>query len=109
MEGKIIHTNCQNCNESITFDFNEDDFSTEITILNKEKEEIRTFIKKCSHCNELNVIRSSNSEEWGTRRANTLKKIMIASTFSCFVMLIIFALIAYFAGKGIITVWNWLF
>lgn len=109
MEAKIIHTNCNHCDETITFDFNVDRYTTEIMIMNGKKEEARTFMKACNHCNELNVLRSTNAEEWGNRNTKGIKRMMAAGFFSCAVMVIVFALVAYFAGKGLITVWNWLF
>ena len=109
MEAKIIHTNCNHCNETITFDFNVDPYTTEISIVNGKKEEARTFVKACTHCNEINIIRSTNPLEWGNRKAKGIRRIMAAGFFSCAMMAIILALVVYFAGKGLITIWNWLF
>ena len=109
VNAKIVQHHCISCNERIDIDFNVDDYSTEITVVNGKKSEKRRFIKRCEHCGQINTYVSDQKEDWGTRRGLNVQKIFIAGIFSCLAMVIGFLAIAYFAGKGLITVFDWLF
>ncbi len=109
MNAKIVQHNCDACDERMVFDFNVDDYSTEITIINGKKTEKRRFMKRCEHCGQINTYVSDRKEDWGTRRGINVRNILITSVFTCLTMIIGFIAIAYFAGKGLITVFDWLF
>lgn len=109
MDAKIVQHNCISCNERMEIDFNVDDYSSEITIVNGKKTEKRRFMKRCEHCGQTNTYVSDQKVDWGSRRGVNVRKILIASTFSCLAMVIGFVAIAYFAGKGLMTVIDWLF
>ena len=109
MNAKIVQHNCISCNERMVFDFNVDNYSSEITIINGKKTEKRRFMKRCEHCGQINTYVSDQKEDWGTRRGINVRNILITSAFSCLAMIIGFIAIAYFAGKGLITVFDWLF
>ena len=46
VNAKIVQHHCISCNERIDIDFNVDDYSTEITVVNGKKTEKRRFGKK---------------------------------------------------------------
>ncbi len=107
MSAKIVQHNCISCNERMEIDFNIDDYSSEITIINGKKTEKRRFMKRCEHCGQINTYVSERKEDWGKRKG--ARNILVIGAFSCLVMLIGFIALAYFAGKGLITVFDWLF
>jgi hypothetical protein len=109
MDAKIVQHDCISCNERMEIDFNVDDYSSEITIVNGKKTEKRRFMKRCEQCGQMNTYVSDQKVDWGSRRGVNVRKIFIASTFSCLAMVIGFVAIAYFAGKGLMTVFDWLF
>ena len=109
MDAKIVHQDCKACNERVIFDFNVDNYSTEITIINGKRSEKRRFMKQCEHCGEINTFISDRKEDWGSRSGINVRKIMVMSTFSCLAIVVGFIAIAYFAGKGLMTVFDWLF
>lgn len=109
VNAKIIQQHCISCNERMDIDLNVADYSTEITIVNGKRTEKRRFMKRCEHCGQLNTYVSAQREEWGTRQGLNVRKLFIASMFSCLAMIIGFLAIAYFAGKGLITVFDWIF
>lgn len=109
MEAKTVQHRCKRCEEMMQFDFNVDPYSTEVMIVNGKKKEKRIFIKNCPHCNELNMYISEHKEDWGNRKNTAVQKIFVGGMFSCLMMVILFCLIAYFAGKGLMTIFDWIF
>ena len=86
MNAKIVQHNCISCNERMEIDFNVDDYSSEITIVNGKKTEKRIFKKLCEQCGQMNTYVSDQKEDWGSRRGINIRNILIASTFSCLAM-----------------------
>lgn len=109
METKRIQTGCEHCNEPVWFNLNEDDFSIEIKVMSGKKDQVRTFFKTCESCKRITTYASTNPEEWGERKEIIHKKIIRLSAFSCLLTIVVGAVVAYFAGKGLMTVWNWIF
>ncbi|WP_413366388.1 redox protein [Lysinibacillus sp. 3P01SB] len=109
MEAKKVEVPCSTCGEPVKIDFNEAEFSSQLTILNGKKKESRTFIKKCPSCGQINTVTSDDKKEWGKRKGPNVKTVMFSGFFSCLVMIILFALFVYFAFKGLGIVVDWLF
>ena len=109
MEAKKIEIACQSCGQQVAINFNDAQFSSQITIVNGKKKESRTFFQACSHCGQLNTVTSENKEEWGKRKGPNVKAFMFSGFLSCFVMIALFILFAYFAFKGLGIVVDWLF
>ncbi len=109
VEAKKVEIPCRTCGEPVEIDFNTAEFSSQLTVLNGKKKESRTFFQKCSSCGQLNIVKSDNKDEWGKRKGPNVKMFMFSGFFSCFVMIALFALVGYFAFKGLGIVMDWLF
>ena len=109
MEAKKIQVECKSCGQQMEINFNDAQFSSQITIVNGKKKESRTFFKPCPHCGQLNTVTSDNKEEWGKRKGPNIKAFMFSGFLSCFVMIALFILFVYFAFKGFGIVMDWLF
>lgn len=109
MKAKKIEIACQSCGQQVEIDYNEAQFLSQITIVNGKKNESRTFFKPCPHCGQLNTVTSENKEEWGKRKGPNVKAFMFSGFLSCFVMIALFILLAYFVFKGFGIVVDWLF
>lgn len=64
MEAKKITLDCRHCREEMIIDFATEHFSSENQIINGKKQQKRTFVKKCPHCETINTV-SSNKKKSG--------------------------------------------
>jgi predicted RNA-binding Zn-ribbon protein involved in translation (DUF1610 family) len=109
VEAKKVEILCHSCGEPVEIDFNEAEFSSQLTILNGKKKESRTFFQKCPNCGQINTVTSDDQKEWGKRKGPNVKAVMFSGFFSCFAMILLFVLFVYFAFKGLGIVMDWLF
>ncbi|MFF5994910.1 redox protein [Lysinibacillus sp. KU-BSD001] len=109
MEAKKIEIACESCGHQVEIDFNEAQFSSQIAIINGKKKESRTFFQPCPHCGQLNTVTSENKEEWGKRKGPNVKAFMFSGFLSCFGIIALSILLAYFAFKGLGIVFDWIF
>lgn len=109
MEAAKKQTQCEQCSEPITIDFATADFSVQIARVNGKTDERRTYFIQCPHCKKITTLDSTNKEEWGNRKGPSIKKAMFGFGLGCVGMLIVGALVLYFAGQGIVTIFEWLF
>lgn len=109
VEAKKVEISCKACGEPVEIDFNQAEFSSQLTILNGKKKESRTFLQKCPNCGQINTLTSDNKKEWGKRKGPNVRALMFSGFFSCFVMITLFVLLVYFAFKGLGMVMDWLF
>lgn len=100
METKKVILDCRNCHEEMTIDFAKAHFSSEIQMMNGKKQQKRTFIKECPHCETINTVTSEVKEEWGNRKGPNLKLFLFSGLFSCLSFVVISILFIYFAFKG---------
>ena len=109
MEAKKVEVNCSSCHEPLTIDFATDNFSSEIQIFNGKKQQKRTYLKECPHCETINYVMSDKKEEWGKRKGPNIKLFLFSGIFSCFGIVVLVLLFMYFAFKGFGFVFDWLF
>lgn len=109
MNAKVVEQTCKHCGEIVEFDFNVDDYSEQISIINGKKNHKRIFVKKCPNCHQVNYFESENKAEWGDRKGVQAKSFVISGFFSCLVMTLLIGAALYFAAKGAITVFDWIF
>lgn len=109
MEAKKVIISCENCGEEMEVDFNTAHFSSEIQIMNGKKQQKRTYIEHCPKCNTINTVTSGNKEEWGNRKGPSVKFFAFSGLFSCLITIILAIVVMYFAFKGIMTIFDWIF
>jgi hypothetical protein len=109
MEAKKVTIQCKSCGEEMLVDFETANFSTEVQVLNGKKKNKRVFFEPCKQCETINTITSENPEEWGTRKGPNLKVFMFSSLFSCLGIVLLSAAAIFFAIKGVMTIFGWLF
>ena len=109
MEARKVEVNCSNCHELLTVDFATDNFSSEILIFNGKKQQRRTYLKECPHCETINYVMSDKKEEWGKRKGPNIKLFLFSGMFSCLGIVVLGFLFLYFAFQGFGVVFDWLF
>ncbi|MEG0472527.1 MAG: redox protein [Solibacillus sp.] len=107
-EAKKVTISCENCGEEMTIDFEQAKFSSALQILNGKKQQSRTFMENCPHCETINTVTSENKIEWGKRKGPNVKLIMYSGLFSCLTILILGIAAIYFGFKGLQFVIDWL-
>lgn len=109
MEAKKVVEACSECGENLEIDFATAQFAVQIARIQGETKESRTFYASCPNCQTLNMVESTNKADWGNRKAPSPKKLFYSVAFGCAFTFLAVALIFYFAGRGIVTVFEWLF
>lgn len=109
LNAKRVEIECNSCKERLDVDFNIADYSSEISIINGKKSERRIFLKQCDDCEHMNYIASEDPEEWGDRQGINANKIMMVGGFSCLVLILLCVVVVFFAGRGILVLFDWLF
>ena len=105
---KLKEFHCAKCLERYDVDLNEAQFSTQISVVNGKTNENRMYFAKCPNCGEVNTFESNKREDWGNQKSPNVRKIKWMFGGSCILMLVVAALVFYFAGQGIVTIFEWL-
>lgn len=109
MEAKKIEQPCSECGEMLEIDFATAQFAVQLMRIQGKSTESRTFYAPCPHCKTINMVESSNREDWGNRKAPSVKKLFYGLGFGCLFIVLLAAVIFYFAGRGVATLFEWLF
>ncbi|MER1999191.1 MAG: redox protein [Lysinibacillus sp.] len=105
---KLKEFHCAKCLERYEVDLNETQCSTQISVIRGKVSENRMYFAKCPNCGEVNTFASNKPEEWGNQKSPNLRKFKFLFGGSCLLVLVISALVMYFAGQGIVTIFEWL-
>lgn len=105
---KIKEFHCAKCLERYEVDLNEAQFSTQISVLRGKTTENRMYFAKCPNCGEVNTFASNKREEWGNQKSPSIRKFKLLFGSSCLLAFLLAALVLYFAGQGIVTIFEWL-
>lgn len=109
MEAKKVNELCSQCGEMVEIDFATAQFAVQVARIQGKTTESRTFYATCPQCQTINLVESTNKEEWGNRKAPSAKKLLYGIGFGCVSLFLVAAIIFYFAGRGVVTVFDWLF
>lgn len=109
MEAAKKETQCEQCGEPLTIDFETADFSVQIARVNGKTDERRTFYIQCPHCKKITTTDSSDKAEWGNRKGPSIKKAMFGVSLGCIGFIALAAVVLYFAGQGVVTLFDWIF
>lgn len=107
METKIQPMHCDRCNAHYDADLNKAQFQTSIVMLGGKTSETRSYMTICPECQHLNLFTSDNPAEWGNQKSVNVRKVKWLFGGSCLLFLIVVALVFYFAGQGIVTIFEW--
>lgn len=107
MEAKKERVICT-CGEEVEIDFSLANFSIQVTRLHGKTEESRTFFTTCPNCQQMHTVTSSDKMEWGNRKTPSAKKLLYSLGGGCLLFLLFMIVVFYFAGKGLLTVFDWL-
>lgn len=105
---KLKEFHCAKCFEHYEVDLNETQCSTQISVIKGKTTENRMYFAKCPNCGEVNTFASDKKEDWGNQKSPNMRKFKLLFGGSCLLTLVMGALIAYFAGQGIVTIFEWL-
>lgn len=105
---KMKEFQCSSCYERYDVDLDTAQFSTQISVMNGKTAENRMYFAKCPNCGEINLFESDNPEEWGNQKSPNVTKVKWLFGGSCLLVLVVLALVFYFAGQGIMTIFDWL-
>lgn len=108
VEVKLKSMYCEKCGAHYEADLNNTPFQTQILMLNGKTQETRSYMTKCTACGERNLFQTDNPSEWGNQKSISVRKIQWLFGGSCLLFLIIVALVFYFAGQGIVTIFEWI-
>ncbi|MER2106527.1 MAG: redox protein [Solibacillus sp.] len=109
MEAKKMEQPCDQCGEMLEIDFATAQFAVQLMRIQGKSTESRTFYAPCPHCQTMNMVESTKREEWGNRKAPSAKKLFYAIGFGCLLACLCATVIFYFAGRGVVTIFEWLF
>lgn len=99
---------CSECSHRYEVDLDKAQFSTQLSMFNGKKFENRMYFSKCPNCQHVNSFESDKKEDWGNQKSPNIAKFKFLIGGSCLLTIVIGALVAYFAGQGIITIMDWL-
>ena len=105
---KLHEFHCAKCLERYEVDLNKAQFSTQISMIVGKTKENRMYYAKCPNCGETNTFASDDPQQWGNQKSVNVRKVKWMFGGSCLLAFIIIALVFYFAGQGIVTIFEWL-
>lgn len=109
MEVKKVIEPCVNCQKEMEIDFATAQFAVQVVRIHGKTRESRTFYASCPNCQAMHIVESKTKEDWGNRKASSAKKVFYSVGFGCLGIVLLAALLFYFAGRGMMTVFDWLF
>lgn len=108
MEPKIQTMHCEKCDTQYDVDLNKIPFQTSIVMLNRKTSETRSYVTQCPECQHLNLFTSDDPKQWGNQKSVNVRKVKWLFGSSCLLIVAVIALLLYFAGQGIVTIFEWL-
>ena len=108
MEAKKIEQPCSQCGELLEIDFATAQFAVQLMRIQGKTKESRTFYAPCAHCQTINMVESDKKEDWGNRKAPSVKRLFYGFGLGCLLAALAAVVIFYFAARGLITVVDWL-
>lgn len=109
MEARKVEQPCSRCGELLEIDFATAQFAVQLLRIQGKTTESRTFYAPCPHCQTVNRVDSDNKADWGGRKAPSAKRLFYGMGFGCLLVAAAAFAIFYFAGRGLVTVVDWLF